>query len=330
VDRATERVDFDRDEDRPGPVELAALLDHVDTRPPDVRAKDALAFFKQTFEKETLAAEHEGPWQHLVAYRLTRLHLLLKNRLSPEDSLEDDDTPFDTPLAAPTKEVKDLRPAERLIARRVIAQLAEAPLPIEPPTLGPARVRWTQVHVALLEHLRVPTQPPNDYRYARPQGIRALIEAPEGRWPSREALVLIEEGIVSRAFDTIIKDGQVRALEFLKTTYGFNNKEACGLLQIAARRAQSVINMDADTARSLMLARLDELRNRAAKGGRMDAEMAALKAMAVILGLGKVDPEDATFAFNEVAKRITQSGSLRRTRPAALDVEARPVKSLTG
>lgn len=305
------------------PVEARALIANS-RRSQHERDATSRGFWRRAFEEERLAQEEHEPYRIHVAWRLTRLHLTLRGRLGVDEGLEDDETDWSEPLEAPSRH--RLRPAELLVSKELLALIAQHPTSIDPPADPALYAQWHALHRALTHSLRLPDKIPR-YPYASRRSLRMFIEEFATYWPTREQLVIYEESVVEETFDVLIKKGTRDALALLVESYGLSSKEALGTVKISKARAKRILETDIDEERAVMLLRLEDLRERAKVALDLRSEMNALKAIAIVQGFGRAEPEDALADFTRVVKKVAHQANGAPTKPM-LTVASEP-KRLT-
>ncbi|MCP4897902.1 MAG: hypothetical protein GY906_13095 [bacterium] len=140
-------------------------------------------------------------------------------------------------------------------------------------------------------------------------------------FPSRLQILAWEEIVVEETFKCMTEVGQSGAEEFLQDTYGLRPFEVNSIIKLAKSRARSKLENDLEEDRAVMVFRLEELARRAKDGLDLRVELGALKQMALVMGLGRTDPEDSLRDFIDVVARVSD-GEKRKveipTKPARL------------
>jgi hypothetical protein len=162
----------------------------------------------------------------------------------------------------------------------------------------------------------------------------AVTNPDEGRWglygmlspdtvrlcfPSVLQMLTWEEMLVSETWNHMVVGGQVDAERQLRATYGFSDVETHGLIRRAKTFGAIAYSQDEEGNRALMIARLDDLTRRCREGvPDIRAELAALKAQALVQGLTKGEQDDFEKEVRDVVLRATATRLPDRTPPRAL------------
>lgn len=296
---------------------------HNDKRSPAARKEDAKGFFSRAFEQAERAGESDDRYRSVVALRLVRLHLGLRGKLSFDDPIEEvDATDWEGTLVKPKK--PSLRPSELTRARGILQFLDMGPTSLEAPADPKGLARWRQLHVMLIEHLRIGRWAKGaEFSHVSSGALARLIDEPSTYWPRRETLVVLEEEMIDIAVDDVIRFTQYKAMQTVIDRYGYDKDSAAGIVKVALARLNRLFgNIDFEAARALMLMRLEEYRERAKASHNLQAEMYALKAIAIVQGFGKAEPDDSIADLTATMKRVTMQG--RPPSRPAIDVEVLP------
>lgn len=124
--------------------------------------------------------------------------------------------------------------------------------------------------------------------------------------PSRVQIMAWEALIVEDTLQQLVKNGQPQTKHYLYKTYGLRPHEIQQLIRIAKVRARQAVEGDVEEDRGLMVLRLEDAARRAREVSDLRAEMAALKNLAIVLGLARVDPQSAITDFVAVVKDAYQ------------------------
>lgn len=142
-------------------------------------------------------------------------------------------------------------------------------------------------------------------------------------FPSRLQILAWEDMVVEEAFRCMAEQGQAAAEDFLADTYGLRTFETLSLIKLAKGKARKRLENDLDEDRAVMIYRLDEVARRAKDGMDLRTELGALKQMALVMGLGRSDPEDSLRDMIDVVARV--AGESRKSRePEVFDVSPEP------
>lgn len=119
-------------------------------------------------------------------------------------------------------------------------------------------------------------------------------------FPSRTMLVTWETLLIQETLDYLVKNGQPITKDMLARKYGFQHHEITQLMRMARDQAQRDAQSDIEQDRAVMILRLEDVARRTRESLDMRAEIAALKALAIVQGLQRVEPENAMRQFIDV------------------------------
>jgi hypothetical protein len=97
--------------------------------------------------------------------------------------------------------------------------------------------------------------------------------------------------------------------------------EANFTVRLAARLARERTGFDVEEQRSLMIIRLEEFARRSRRADNLRNELNAYKLLALVQGLGKVEPEDEQAAFVRVVRGYNRDREARIAGPEAAQEE---------
>lgn len=199
----------------------------------------------------------------------------------------------------------DLSPARLRQDREARRWLAR--LPLLPPVNG-LRARWFAVVAPL--SLRLPLCR-DDVGSA---AWRELF-CPEpllGAWPEPDELLATEEALVERAARELVRRGAGRAALWCRDELGLSPREVESLGQLARARVRDLASGDVDTKRAIMELRLEDLTNRCRAAKDLRAEIMSVKALAVVQGVTRAEPEDLEDEFVRAVRAAPAQGAQRR------------------
>lgn len=123
-------------------------------------------------------------------------------------------------------------------------------------------------------------------------------------WPTRLQILFWEESLVQEAEEILVSDGAAWLRKVFKQRHGLTRWESDTLGRQAMALLRGRSEFDVEEQRSLMVARLESFMRRAKSALDLRAELAGLKQLAIVQGLGKTDPEDAISAFAGIVKSL--------------------------
>lgn len=137
-------------------------------------------------------------------------------------------------------------------------------------------------------------------------------------WPTPRQLLAFEQRLVDEALSSLGGRAGARMVrKKLLAKYGFDAHEVKALVAAAGREAVARFGgQDVEHARAMLLLQLDDLQERAYQATDHRAELMVLKTKAVVLGVTKAEPEDATTSFGRAVATLVAED--RRT-PALIE-----------
>lgn len=152
------------------------------------------------------------------------------------------------------------------------------------------------------------------------RGLQGLLDPKTIRlsFPSRLQLIAFEQALVDEVLDQLVQNGQQKAVRFAQEAHGLTTKEALSVVKLAGNEARKRLEVDAETHKALMTLRLENFIQRTRESLDPRLEMHALKQLCIVLGIARMETEDALTDFWKTAKRITESSS-----PPSLTIDSR-------
>lgn len=144
---------------------------------------------------------------------------------------------------------------------------------------------------------------PDSGRY----GLAGMLHAETVRaaFPSRVQIMTWETLLVDETLELIVQQGVPKATNILKDKYGLASLEVQQLIKMARAKASHMASGDSEEDRGLMILRLEDAARRARESLDIRAELAALKNLAVVQGLSRVEPQDAMSDFIDIVKTVS-------------------------
>lgn len=129
-------------------------------------------------------------------------------------------------------------------------------------------------------------------------------------WPSRLQILAWEEILLEQLSRLLIDHSPRRARRIMKERHGLTPWELAPLTKQAITAIRRDAELDVEERRALMTARLEAYCARARSALDLRAELAAIKQLSIIHGLGKTEPEDAISAFAGIVKAMDAQDTL--------------------
>lgn len=130
-------------------------------------------------------------------------------------------------------------------------------------------------------------------------------------WPKFEHIVACEQFHVQETLEHYVTSGEIPTKQYLIDNYGFRPHEIRGLMALANREAVQRAELDIDVQRAHAVLRLQDIMHRAREACSLQNEIRAAKELHLVVGLGKVAPEDSMRLFAEAVTDL----ALERHRP---------------
>lgn len=141
-------------------------------------------------------------------------------------------------------------------------------------------------------------------------------ERVEVAWPTYDEFLAFEEDLVNDAIDYFIREGTtITFREMMKEKYSFSAGEARWAIEAAAAELRQIQGLHVEAQRTLTQVKLEEFTQSAKDNLLLQQQIQGLKAQAVVLGLGKVEPEDDVQAFVKAARNFAAKESAALPAP---------------
>lgn len=314
--------------------------------------------FANRFRLAARTIDDAAPFRARVAYRIVREHARLKNLITDDESLIEalgidpnqpgDPWRGDTSFVPPTR--RDGTTRLTMPAWHALEALQEQPL--LPPVVSrefrdvgdgpgakgdltilrsysPERDRkyldWIEGADMIVRYLKIRDGSEAD-REQGIVGLQGMLDPDRARllWPSRYEIAAFEAVLIEETLGEMIESGVPGAVKFLGVQYGLSRREAGALVKLAKAQARESMESDTEDNRALMVLRLESYLGRAKGALNLQAEMYALKLMALVQGLGKSKPEDIAQDFIDVVTRVAE----RRNAEAILPGDEKELEAL--
>ena len=138
-------------------------------------------------------------------------------------------------------------------------------------------------------------------------GIRArgLLASPltvRMLWPAPTDLIEFEEAMVSEVTGMMQDMGNHNTQRDITRMWGLQSWESARLIGLANQKLAQRSSEDVDVSKGRIISRLEKVADRASNALDTRGELMALKALAVVQGVARMDPEDETSSFKNIIK----------------------------
>lgn len=133
-----------------------------------------------------------------------------------------------------------------------------------------------------------------------------LIGFDEYIYPSREDIIRFEYQFVQDYCKDFLYAGNSRTFNRLIAQDNLTELETIGLLELIKAEISRGINFDTERDRRMMVARLEDYLRRAQDSADLRAEMQGLKALSVVQGINKAEPEDTITLVATIARDLAK------------------------
>lgn len=143
------------------------------------------------------------------------------------------------------------------------------------------------------------------------RGMRDLLSPEKVRdlYPSRLKIAVFETLLVEETLRKLSDAGQAKTRRYLRDKYGLLAHESNSLLKCAKYKARQQVIGDLDEDRALMILRLEGLIDRARESCDLRNELGGLKALAVVLGLAKVEADNGLSDFVQTVRKVNSTST---------------------
>lgn len=272
------------------------------------------------------APEELHPYRIMALWRIARLSMTVKGRLSDDERLEDATHFEPSPWEHPTRPV--VREAPRRGDGKLLAMHLEGEgLPIicpQRPRTDAERAlveRWCDAAGVAAGLLGVGGTERGEL------GLRGLLdpEVAPSCCPTADQVLAFEDQLISEAVELLVEHGEPAVAQHYRTMYGLNRREALTVIRLARVRIKEDMSIPIEEARGILLARYERFLADIGQTPNMRDRLLALKEVARITGVTREAPEDALKDFMSVIKKVSEkrdtmsAGPQRPALPAGRD-----------
>lgn len=324
----------------PHPAELQKPVRLAKIRPGNVLDKAAERehqqaqrelLWRRAFAREEATLEELHPYRIRVAWRFAREISRLRGIVSDDESLLEALSKDDFGGRDPWTEETGFTPTNRggtaSLTKRVLQLLTHDPdldtrndkgLGLLPPRapddlvdydpyMDSKLLRFIAACELMRGYLAIDQGSKNDPDQGR-YGTVGLLNPAYCRllWPSRTQIIAWEELLIEETTQSYIEDGYQHTRHHLRDEHGLTKHEVTALIKIARTHTRVRTDGDIEEERSLHILRLENLARRAKEALDLRTELAAMKQIAQVVGLGRTDPEDTLKDFMSVIDSVSK------------------------
>lgn len=183
------------------------------------------------------------------------------------------------------------------------------------PTYDPnddtALVIYTKLVQAVSKRLYIESGSSEDQHQGR-YGLMGLLDVETIRlaFPTRLQIITWEQFLIEETLELLVEGSTQKTKQTLYARYGLMHREVMSLLRLSQILSMEMTAGGVDEARTIMVLRLEEYRRRAQDAFNMQAEMAALKQLSIVQGLGQEKPDDFFKMMVDQVRNINQDKPL--------------------
>lgn len=259
------------------------------------RAKLPHASFEELYRRGDVDYKEIEQAQKLVVWRIVRCHALAKSQITASEEL--------SMLANPElwhHPVPDASAANRSNLVETLCHIWER-LPLLPDRLTDT-VDYTDALLKTAKILRFDDHP------LGPDLLYGLDHADmiQEVFPDREEIIHFEERFLAGIAAYYLKHGYSGTVTKLIDSYHLTTAESEAMVEMSKAKAAARIETNPVDDQKLMIARLEGYISRAIDSGDARSEIQGLKQLALVQGLGKIEPKDEISEFIDIIKAAHQ------------------------
>lgn len=302
-----------------------ALADPLLYEPVEMSAEERegfiLNFWREAFAEQSLSLAEFTSFRVRAVWRISRYVALLRNWVSQDEFLNETEEDWDSSNCFRVR--NKMRNMEEYLILEEFEGLGLEPPPIpeqwirEDGTVSPqyspsSTICDPKLHQFLRAVERVvdylgirkgSREDPNQGRY----GLMGIFDPALTRvtWPPKEAVMGFELVLVDEVLSHLVDHGHLKTQKWLLARHGLRLPEIQSTMRLvrAAMRG-SYEQRDVEEDRILMVLKLEDFIERSKAALDLKSEAQGLKQLALVQGLGRTEPRDATSEFLEVVKRV--------------------------
>lgn len=318
---------------------LAALAVPDDGRPTyfmEFTEPERMTFLSKLFQEEHASLQQFIPYRIRTAWRIVREFARVSGMIGNDERLSEiprtEEDPWTEGGTCPVPDTKDGH-TDRMW-RLVEMFIGPTGLPLMPPAVP---TNWRDERGVLSEYnpRNIDHDPRlHDYVRAVTYVSRYLLledgpahDPAQGKYgilgmtdpylvrllfPSKLQILTWEEHLIDETLEKLLDEGIRATRRSLKDVYALRSHEVETVMRLVMRQTQKRISEgNADQERALMTMRLETLAQSAKSKGEQRIELGALKQLAIVLGINKMDPEDIVQEFIQMAQKRTSERRIK-------------------
>ena len=184
-----------------------------------------------------------------------------------------------------------------------IAAITPAEGGYDPYRDDPNLLIWMEAARFIAEQLRIDEGTPHEPR----AGVRArsLLASPltvRQMWPSPADLIEFEESLVDATSHMMARRSNEGVQRTLSELWGLQSWESARLMGLVNQRLARRSREDAEVSKGRIIARLEKVAEAAGDALDVRTELMAIKTLAVVQGVARMEPEDDASSFRNIIK----------------------------
>ena len=273
--------------------------------------EDKRRFWIEIFKANELTPADTFPDRIKVCYRLTRMLAYIKGIVTASQTLEEGTRITPDPWRNEVTYFSAQIPPD--VKFRSL-QIQRAPLSLQPPPQAYSNKqpvppsedrrlrRWLILMGRLTRHIGI-----TNTEVGR-RGIRGLLDPETVRslWIEPEILMSWESALLAEFLDEQLDKGIYEGQNELRKKHGLTVTESRILGDLARTAAPDITADSIETKKALMELRIDKFIKQARKDADARAELQALKLLAIIQGLNKVEPENDLKGMVQIVAEVSK------------------------
>lgn len=285
---------------------LERFLASAEERPftPSERLRRIRVIFGVSRQRDR-ALEELHPYRIMALWRIVRVTMEVKGRISEDERLADATAINPSPWTSPTKGVtpRPNAPVQRGTGGLLSRHMEGDGLPLCCPPAKEADLvaRWCDAAGIAAAILGIAD---NERGQMGLQGLLDPEQAPHC-CPTPEQVLAFEEQLISEAVETLIEHGEPATMQHYRGVYGLTRKEALSIVRMSRQRIKEDMTIPVEEARSILLARYERYLYDVSQTPNMRDRLLALKEVARITGVTRESPEDAMRDFLGVVRAVS-------------------------
>lgn len=139
-------------------------------------------------------------------------------------------------------------------------------------------------------------------------------ERARSHWPSIPQILLFEQILLEEVQSLVSANSYMVAKEEMRRKYGLTTFEFESIFAVVKARIRDFLDTDTEDHRAMLVMRIENFVDRAKDALDLSNEIKGLKALGVVLGVGKLEAKDSMKDFVQIVQQMSEAKRLERER----------------